>query len=247
MFTLLGVGAVIGSFVIADLLDPFSPERLNQVIWGVAGISVMLALVGLVGLEKRTDSVKSQEEASFGEVRQLLLNNRDVAIFFVYLLLTFIAIDAQDVILEPYAAFAFGMNPGETAALTGILRGGFLITLIVGAFLVNRFGQKWTANWGIWLAVVSFMLVIIAGIFPILPLFYTGVFAIGLGNGLLATANLTMMMNMTNPDQAGVYLGTWGFAQAVGVGSAVLVGGIVRDLTFALTNNNLISYVTVFV
>ena len=247
MFAILGIGVVIAAFVIGALLDPFSPARLSLVMSGVAILAVVLAVAGLVGLERRSDLVQEQQEAGFGEVRRLLFENRDVALFFVYLLLSFIAIDAQDVILEPFAAFAFGMEPGETAALTGILRGGFLLTLIIGAFMVNRFQHKFTAGFGIGTAVIAFALLIGSGLMGLSTLFMIGVFTLGLGNGLLATANLSLMMNMTQPEKAGVYLGTWGFAQAVGVGSAVLLGGIIRDMTFAITSNNLTAYLTVFV
>jgi BCD family chlorophyll transporter-like MFS transporter len=246
MFVLLGVGVVIGAFVLGALLEPFSPERLNVVILGVAAVSVLLAVLGLAGLEPKNSRAQSQKEASFDEVRRLLTENREVLRFFVYLLLTFVAIDAQDVILEPFAAAAFGMTPGESAALTGILRSGFLLTLIAGAFLVNRFGHKVTANAGIAVAVVSFVLLIASGGLGLREVFMGAVFVLGLGNGLLATANLSLMMNMTDPSHAGVYIGTWGFAQAVGVGSAALVGGILRDAAFAFTGNNLLSYFTVF-
>lgn len=246
MFVLLGVGVVIGAFVLGALLEPFSPERLNGVILGVAAVSVLLAVLGLAGLEPKNSRAQSHKEASFEEVRRLLTENAEVLRFFIYLLLTFVAIDAQDVILEPFAAAAFGMTPGESAALTGILRSGFLLTLIAGAFLVNAFGHKLTANAGIAVAVVSFVLLIASGGLGLRELFLGAVFVLGLGNGLLATANLSLMMNMTDPRHAGVYIGTWGFAQAVGVGSAALVGGVLRDAAFLLTGNNLLSYFAVF-
>lgn len=246
MFTVLGVGVVVGALVIGRMLEEFSPARLNQVMAGVAGIAIVLAVTGLSRLERRTSQVKPRSETGLGEIRRLLLGSRDVRVFFVYLLLSFIAIDAQDVILEPFAAFAFGMQPGQTAALTGILRGGFLITLILGAFMVNRFQHRVTAVWGIATALIAFLMLILSGPLRETALFRIGVFTLGLGNGLLTTANLSMMMSMTRPEQAGLYLGTWGFAQAVGVGSAVLIGGVVRDLAFAATGNNLASYFTVF-
>ncbi|KAA3656172.1 MAG: MFS transporter, partial [Chloroflexi bacterium] len=61
-----------------------------------------------------------------------------------------------------------------------------------------------------------------------------------------AVTNLTLMMNMTETNRAGVYLGAWGFAQAVGVGTGTLLGGVIRDITLAITNQDLFSYYAVY-
>lgn len=245
MFVLLGVGVVIASVIIGSLLDPFSPQRLFGVMTGMAGFAVLLAALGLWKLE-RPAAARPQEEARWGQVRGLLLKNKEVLRFFVYLVLTFIAIDAQDVLLEPYAASAFGMLPGETARLTGILRGGFIVTLIAGAFLVNRFGHKVTAIGGIGLAAVGLGLIIAAGSIGATGLFLGSVFVLGLGNGMLTVANLSLMVSMTDHQHAGVYVGVWGFAQAVGVGSASLIGGLLRDVIYAVTGSWFASFATVF-
>lgn len=245
MFVMLGVGVVIASIILGGLLDPFSPQRLAGVLAGLALLAVLLTVIGLWKLEKPAEA-RPQEETRWGEVRDLLLKNREVLRFFIYLVLMFIAIDAQDVLLEPYAAGAFGMPPGETTRLTGILRGGFILTLIAGAFMVNRFGHKATAFGGIGLAAAGLGLIIASGSTGAAGLFLSSVFLLGLGNGMLAIANLSLMVDMTDHRHAGLYIGVWGFAQAAGVGSASLVGGVLRDGIYALTGNWLASYVAVF-
>lgn len=249
MFVLLGVGVVIASFAIGALLEPYSPARLIVVIGSVALLGLLLAAIGLFRLEKPAPAgvAPAAREAGFGEVRALLTKNGQVLRFFVYLVLTFVAIDAQDVILEPFAAFAFGMSAGETARLTGIFRGGFLLTLIAGAWAVGRFGYRRTAATGITIAATGLALIIGSGFGGAEGLFLGSVFLFGLGSGFLTIANLSLMMFMTDPAHAGVYIGTWGFAQAVGVGAAALVGGIIRDSIFALSSGNqILSFVTVF-
>lgn len=245
MFVLLGVGVVMASLAMGGLLDPFSPQRLAIVIAGLAALAVLLAAVGLWKLEKPAEA-RPRQETRWNEVRDLLVRNREVLRFFLYLVLTFIAIDAQDVLLEPYAAGAFGMLPGETTRLTGILRGGFILTLIAGALLVNRFGHKATALGGIGLAAAGLGLIIASGSSGAAGLFLGSVFLLGLGNGMLTIANLSLMVDMTDHQHAGLYIGVWGFAQAVGVGSASLVGGLLRDIIYAVTGNWSVSYVSVF-
>jgi BCD family chlorophyll transporter-like MFS transporter len=73
-----------------------------------------------------------------------------------------------------------------------------------------------------------------------------GVLMLGLGSGSIAVTNLSLMMNMTNSKHAGVFLGTWGFAQAVGVGSGTFVGGVLRDLGVAIFPGELASYFLVY-
>ena len=48
----------------------------------------------------------------------------------ICLVLAFVAVEAQEVVLEPFAARMFDMTPGETTRLTGIARIPNLITLI---------------------------------------------------------------------------------------------------------------------
>jgi BCD family chlorophyll transporter-like MFS transporter len=62
-------------------------------------------------------------------------------------------------------------------------------------------------------------------------LFYLGAFGIGLGGGLFAVATLTAAMNLPERGLAGrgLVLGAWGAAQATAAGSAVAIGGLLRD------------------
>lgn len=247
MFILLGIVVVVGAFGLGALLDPYSDARLINIFWGVAAGILILTVIGLVGLEKNSARTAAADaEPSFAAVKDLLLGNREVGRFFVYLVLTFVAIEAQEIILEPYAAAAFDMTPGETTRLTGIFRVGQLVMLAVGAWIVNRFGYRSGALLGIVLAALSFVLIILAGGRGISGAFMGGVLMLGLGAGALVVTNLSLMMNMTSAQHAGVFLGAWGFAQAVGVGSGTLIGGLLRDVGAAIFSNDLASYYLVY-
>lgn len=251
MFILLGISSVVASFAIGAAVEPYTEARLIYVSYAVAGVAVLLTALGLIRLERRrgTEDVSSaavESESRPRAVRDLLLKNREALRFFVYLVLTFVAVEAQEVILEPYAAQFFQMTPGETTRLTGITGIASLITLALGAVLVNRIGHKPTATMGIGVASLGLLLIMGGG-----PagnsLFLTGaVFVLGLGAGLLTMSNLALMMNMTDERHAGVFLGAWGFAQAVGVGTGNILGGVLRDLGLLLFGGQLASYFTVF-
>lgn len=252
MFILLGVSSVLASFAIGAAVEPYTEARLVRVFYAIAAVAVLLTALGLVRLERKREaedpaSTAVQPENRPRAVRDLLLKNKEALRFFVYLLLGFIAVEAQEVILEPYAARFFQMTPGETTRLTGITGIASLITLALGAVLVNYIGHKPTATIGIGVASISLLLIMAGGPMGNSTLLTGAVFILGLGAGLLTMTNLALMMNMTDERHAGVFLGTWGFAQAVGVGSGNILGGVLRDLGLLLFGSQLASYFTVFV
>jgi BCD family chlorophyll transporter-like MFS transporter len=252
MFVLLGISIVLVSFGIGAYLEPYSQDKLLNVSYAVAALIALLAVLGLVGVEQpvagtEVKSAPDQEQPRAQvAIRDLLLRNHEALRFFIYLLLTFVAIEAQEIILEPYGAQVFGMAPGETTRLTGIFRVGSLIMLGVGAVLVNKLGHRRAATIGIGIGILGLALIILAGWRGIAGAFMGGVLVLGLGSGTLTVTNLSVMINMTDRRNAGVFLGAWGFAQAVGVGGGNIIGGILRDAGLAMTGNLFASYLTVF-
>ena len=251
MFILLGIVVVVAAFGLGVAVgdgNPLENGRLSLIFGVIAAAVLVLTLVGLVGVEKRNSATVPavDNQGSQSSVRSLLLNNKEVMRFFIYLVLTFVAIEAQEIILEPYAAAAFGMAVGETTMLTGIFRTGQLIMLAVGAWMVNRIGYRRSSYIGLVIGIVGFSIIILAGMRGLQGPFMGGVMVIGLASGLIAVTNLTLMMNMTETNSAGVYLGAWGFAQAVGVGVGTLLGGVIRDVVLSISGQDLLSYFAVY-
>lgn len=252
MYVLLALCAIIASLLIGQALEQYTPDKVIGVCATLAVVGLLCGVLGLWGLEKRAGDAQEQatqprvNEASLRDIGRLLLRNAEVFRFFAYLILTFIAIEAQEVVLEPYGAQIFAMTPSQTARLTGFLRLGLLIMLLLGVVIVNRWGHKVGSLAGMALTGLGLALIIVAGVEGSAGLFQGGVFVMGCGSGLLATTNLSLMLNLTDPGTAGLHIGTWTFAQAVGVGGATFGGGLLRDLGLALFNNSLAGYLTVF-
>lgn len=254
MFIILGIGIVITSFAMGSALEPYSETRLFAVFYAVAAFTMLISLIGLFRLEKRQTSPATVDPqgtvtdpgSSPATIRDLLLRNGEALRFFVYLVLTFIAVEAQEVILEPYAAEVFGMAPGETTRLTGVFRIGSLIMLAVGAIMVRKRGIRFSGIGGIVLGIVGLLLILLGGARQLSGPFMGGVFIFGLGSGTLTITNLSMMINMTDAHNAGVFQGTWGFAQAVGVGGGTIAGGVIRDAGLAIFGAELAGYAVVF-
>ena len=149
------------------------------------------------------------------------------------------ALGAEHVWLERF-------REASADTLTAIFRTGQLITLAVGAWMVNCFGHRPSSYLGIATGIVGFTIIIVSGMLGQPVAFMVGVLVIGLCSGQIAVINLTLMMNMTDGQSAGIYLGAWGFAQAVGVGVGTLLGGVIRDVTLWVTGQDMISYYTVY-
>jgi BCD family chlorophyll transporter-like MFS transporter len=77
-------------------------------------------------------------------------------------------------------------------------------------------------------------------------IFLIGVAALGFGTGIATSTNLALMLDMTTPEQVGMFIGAWGVADSLARGTGSLLGGVVRDVVVHVTGNASSGYVTVF-
>ena len=166
--------------------------------------------------------------------------------FFIYLIILLAAILGQDVLLEPYAGEAFGLTVDQTTRITSIWGGCVLVMLLVANWVEKPLGKKRVAQVGAVLAGLGFMLITVSGRLGSSTLFYSGVVILGSGTGLATTSNLSLMMDMTTR-QVGLYMGTWGIADALARLLGTVMGGAVRDFFTLVTRNALTGYQVVFV
>ena len=80
----------------------------------------------------------------------------------------------------------------------------------------------------------------------LLGIFYTGVTLLGIGTGLSTVANLSLMFDLTVAGNVGLYIGAWGFSNAMSRLTGSLLGGIVRDGVTQATGAALSGYIVVF-
>lgn len=248
MWTLMIVFIILTSLTLARMLQPFSREVLYTafgLVWAVASFFV---LIGCAALEPPATSDRKVQNTADNPLTafQLLAANRSARQFFVYMLVVLISIYAQDVVLEPFGAQALHMSVAVTARLTSIWGTGLLITLLLGAALVRRFGKKPSANVGAVISAVAFGLIIFSGVRQDQRLFMASIFLVGLGCGLLTVSSLSFMLDMTVPQAAGLYMGAWGVANFVGRAAGNILSGLMSDLIRRSTGNAVLGYMTVF-
>lgn len=250
--TLLGL--VMGAGGLGSALESYEPSRLIVVSLAVSGIFALLALLAALGQEPE-DEIQNlaAEKASRISYRQaikdLVIADPQVRLFFILVLLTFIGTLAQDVLLEPYGALVLDMSVGDTTRLTAFWGMGVIASMLLsGMVLINLLGYLQVLQIGLISSIGVFIGLILIGAAGNPGAFRGLVLLMGLGTGFAAAGLLTGVINFTTKLRAGLLLGVWGMANMVGHALGSLLGGGLVDLILSATNRNaLLAYSGVFV
>lgn len=256
MFTMMAFGFIGTGIFLSWMVPVYDPVLLSRAFVMVAGISLILGLIGLFRLEPRLgpdgslppgeDGVVRRETHTLREMAAAITANPIARIFFVYLLLLLAAILSQDVLLEPFGAQAFGMSLQETSRLVSFILTFTLIAFVVAGLLERRVKKKYVAQSGNLAALMGFVFIVISGLAGSRPVFYIGITLLGFGTGLSTVANLSLMFDLTVPEKVGLYIGVWGFSNGLSRLVGLLMAGVVADLATRATGDALSGYLIVF-
>ncbi|MEO1286333.1 MAG: BCD family MFS transporter, partial [Chloroflexota bacterium] len=144
MWFMMIVGIIISAIIIGRALEPYSEAQLFRVFFIAAGVGMGLTFFGLFRLEKRYVEQETQSRHSQKTAIHAVLNNSQARVFFIYLILMLVAILGQDVLLEPYGGYVFGMSVEETTQLTALWGSATLVSLLAYGFILNRYMSKKT-------------------------------------------------------------------------------------------------------
>ncbi len=245
------LGSILSAAFIGNYLADFSQERLISLFWIGGAASMAFTWIALFKTERRyadqSDILQNvQDKLSFKDAMQKLVANKPVYRFFLFMFVTVVAIQGQDVILEPFGAHIFGMSISETTQLTQVWGTGTIVGIVImGLFVVNSLGKKKTAYLGCIISALGFGTISASAYFDP-TVFKAGVLLLGLGNGTLTVGSLTLMMDMTTKANAGLFMGLWGLAQAIANFVANTAGGAVRDISLFLSQSQYVGYTTAF-
>jgi len=273
MWFMMIVSIIATAIGLSRMLDPYTPEALIRAFGVVAASALILGLLGLIGLEprstplvppifgtsnfadKRNEDLRKwgdergavQSEAySIREMISVITANPVARIFFVYLLLLLAAILGQDVLLEPFGAEAFGMTVTQTTRITSIWGTFVLVAILVAGLLEGRVAKKSVAQFGNIGALAGFVVIVASGFTRSASIFYSGVTLLGIGTGFSTVANLALMFDFTVPGMVGLYIGAWGFSNALSRLTGSVLGGVLRDVVTQATGVALSGYLVVF-
>ena len=248
MWFMMITAIIVTAIALSRMVDPYTPEALIRAFGYVAVSALILGLLGLIRLEPRSTGISStaSEAYTIKQMTSAITANPVARVFFVYLLLLLAAILGQDILLEPFGAQAFGMSVRETTSITSIWGTFVLLAIIVAGFLEGRVSKRLVAQLGNTGALLGFVVIVISGIFINKNVFYTGVTLLGIGTGLSTVANLSLMFDLTVPGMVGLYIGAWGFSNALSRLTGSILGGVVRDVVTQATGVALSGYLVVF-
>ena len=246
MWFVLILSMIIGGITLARSIEPYSHARLITAFEVIAGISLIIGLLGLIGLEPRYMATPQEQRMSMGATLRMVGQNPQARFFFVYLLLLLIALLGQDVLLEPYAADIFGVSPANTTRYTSIWGVALLVGLLVTNRLTMWYGLKRAAQVGAAFAALGLIGIMLAGVLHQVGVLIPSLVLFGFGTGISTAANLALMLDMTVAGQVGLFIGAWGVADALARLGGTLLSGVVRDVVTYGAGNKLAGYVTVF-
>ena len=246
------IGLIAGAGIVGATLQPYSPERLTSIVIVISILAVVFALIAAPGQEPREVTRRGSEEARSVDfrsvVKNVVLGNPQVRLFFTIVMITLFGTQIQDVLLEPYGALRFNMTVAETAQLTAFWGLGTLISMLAsGLYLIKRFGHLRIYRIGLAIVAVMFILIVVSGFTgnPNILRLMTGL--LGLGTGLAAASLLVTMIEFTTEARAGLLIGVWGVAHQLGRALSSLVGGLIVDGLLSVSNNNaMVAYGTAF-
>ncbi len=241
--------SIIGTAIaLGRMVENYTPAVLQNAFNMVAGAALLLGLLGLAGLEPRQQAGQPAHAAqpTPAQMAQAISGNPAARVFFIYLALLLAAILGQDILLEPYAAQAFGWSVSQTTRLTSLWGTAVLATILIASPLERWFSRKTVAQMGNLGALGGFLLILGGGLAANSVVFFGGVTLLGAGTGLSTVANLALMFDLTLPGQVGLYVGAWGFANALSRLFGSLLGGMVRDVAAWISGDALLGYAVVF-
>jgi len=247
------IGSVMAGGLIGARLEVYDPAVLVQVSLVVMGLFVLLALLAAPGQEPRNPALQEQasharRQSFWSTVRTVLLPDPQVRIFFTLILCAFVGTLAQDVWLEGYGGEVLGMSVGDTTRLTQYWGPGVLISMLLsGLVLLPLLGHMAVMRTGFVASALAFVGVILVGFLGRADLFRWLVFAMGLGTGLAGAGMLSGVVTFSSPVRAGLLMGVWGMANALGRALGTFMGGALAGIVEGVTQNALYAYSAIFV
>jgi BCD family chlorophyll transporter-like MFS transporter len=249
MFTVMVIGLIATGISLSRMVPSFDLVALERAFLTVAASALILGLVGLFKLEfpsSLSPPISRSENYSVKQMTAAITENRVAKIFFVYLLLLLAAILGQDVLLEPFAAQAFGMTLEQTSRIVSITNTFTLVAFIVAGFLDGRVKKKYVAQIGNLGALFGFLTIVASGLTASTSAFYIGITLLGFGTGISTIANLSLMFDLTVPEKVGLYIGAWGFSNGLSRLAGLLMAGVIADVATQITGDALHGYLVVF-
>jgi len=257
MWVLMIAGFAITSTTVGHFLDPFSPQRLIEVVATAAGVAFLVAVLAVWKVENGPLPAAAAPRASAAPAFSAALRNvwddGQARRFTLFVFVSMLAYSAQELLLEPFCGLVFGYTLGQSAKLSGLWHSAVFVGMVVVGIVgsgTRRFGslRAWTMG-GCYASGLAILTLAAAGVVgPAWPI-NASVVVLGIANGVFAVAAIGSMMELAHQGEAGgagVRMGLWGAAQALAFALGGMVGTGSVDLIRYLSGSPLLAFASVF-
>ncbi|HTW27277.1 MAG TPA: PucC family protein [Acetobacteraceae bacterium] len=253
-------GFALSTALVGRYLDPFTPGRLIAATATVAVVALLLTGVAVWRIEPGAAEgpAAAPPPAPFRLALAAAWADRTVRRVTLFVFVAMLAYSAQELLLDPFAGRVLGLSPGGSTRLDAWQHGGALIgmTLVAltggGRIARHRPGAlpAWVAGGCLASAVaLAALLVLAGGIAASLPTMRLCWLGLGLGNGAFAAAaigSMLMLAQAGGSDGAGLRMGLFGAAQAIGFATGDLAAGAGIGLAHLFTGAAATGYAAAF-
>ncbi len=254
LMMIAGIAIAAGSS--GALLDPFSPSRLLAVTSGISAVAVLIAALGMWGIDGAATAPTPGARTAFLPALREVWAERQARRFAQFVFVSMLAYSAQELVLEPFVGAVFGRTPGQSASVTGLQHAAMLVgmaVVAVGTMLARDARATAMRAWTIGgcgasaAGMLALAACSVAG--PDAPL-GAAVALLGAANGAFAVSAIGAMMGLAGDgrdSRAGTRMGIWGAAQALAFGAGGLAGSAASDAARALLGSPSVAYGAVYV
>jgi len=248
----------IVAFTFSRMLVSYRSDLFWRLILFVSVIGGFFWFVAIAGAEKRNRRWYSaeagkkrigSESIDLRNTFRIIWNDGRTRRFFVFLFVATFAAWMQDNILEPFGAEVFGFQVAETTRFTSYWGSATVLVLFSSFFIWRkRKPEEQSAVTKVGLVIMALGMILLTGsafnaqetlLIPSLIVF-------GAGFGLYTFGGLSLMAAMSPDPNSGAYLGLWTVAILVSRGMGTFMGGVFRDVLFAMQVNETGTYAIIF-
>lgn len=249
---ILLLGFAVSPILFGRLLPQYSPEQFQALAVGTAVAALIIWVLSIAGEERRLKAGEVQAgaepAATRAAIKRLWADTR-ARRFFFFLALGAIASFAQDAVLEPFGGDVFALDVQATTRFTAYFGTGVLVAMLITSIVTRRRRpeeQSRPAAIGLSVMIAGLLGLALAGVTLTGWLVTPALIVFGLGFGVYTVGGVSLLMAMTTETAAGAYLGLWTMTQLVSRGLGIGLGGVLRDVSLALTGSLPLAYASVF-
>jgi MFS transporter, BCD family, chlorophyll transporter len=248
VWTFLLIGYAIFGIIFGKLLPhiegqdlSFAPEALQNVFIIAAVSMAILWVISMVYEERRarpggeTYTSEGQQEYSTSALAdlKLVINNRAMRFFMLFLALSMFSAFSQDLILEPFGGDVFQMDAAHTTRFNSYWGTTAILGMILFLFLARRYkslNNRVLSYAGVAILTLGFGIFTLSAFAQIRSLVTVGLLVFGTGQGIWTVGANGLMMDMSPNGRAGTFLGFWTLVVTLARGGGQAVGGILHDI-----------------